>query len=299
MRSLLMQEVLDHLQTIGRPARNIIFVEPRSDGSGTDEQEALAAYFHDRFGMKVLHTDPQQLRLDKGEVYCGDMVVDLAYRDFSVSELLKLAAAGADVAPMRALFEQNRIISSITAELDQKSCWEVLTDPAVTHRYFSADERQIFRRHILWTRIVADRKSLLPDGQTGDLLEYARREHEYLVLKPNRSFGGHGVLIGHAMTRPEWDAAIERALRDAKDGERWVVQQLAGIPVYEFPVVGPDGKLHVEPFHTVMGFAPTKDGLAILGRASQKQVVNVAQRGGMCAVVVGHPVGGFHGPGRG
>ncbi len=72
-----------------------------------------------------------------------------------------------------------------------------------------------------------------------------------------------------------------------------------GIPVQEFPVVGPDGRLHVEPFHIVMGFAPTKDGLAILGRASQKQVVNVAQRGGMCAVVVGHPVRGFHGPGRG
>jgi hypothetical protein len=295
IRDLLMQEVLDHLQAIGRPARTILFVEPPSDGTGTDEQEALAQHFHDRFGLSVRHADPGELALDRGEVSCRGAIVDLAYRDYSVNDLLRLASEGVDVEPMRALFQQNRMISSITAELDQKSCWEVLTDPTATHDHFTADERQVFRRHILWTRLVADRRTLLPDGREGDLLAFARREHDRLVLKPNRSFGGQGVLLGHAMTAAEWDSAVEIAL---KDRERWVFQQLAGIPVYEFPVVGPDGRLHMEPFHTVMGFAPTKDGLAVLGRASQKQVVNVAQRGGMCAIVIGHPPGGLIGPGN-
>ena len=95
------------------------------------------------------------------------------------------------------------------------------------------------------------------------------------------AFGGEGVVIGPSVTQEEWDAAVARALADE---EPWVVQQLASIPVNEFPVLGPDGKTHLEPFYTVMGFAATKYGLAILGRASQKQVVNVAQRGGMCAV---------------
>jgi len=53
----------------------------------------------------------------------------------------------------------------------------------------------------------------------------------------------------------------------------------------------------VEPFYTVMGFAPTKYGVGVLGRASQKQVVNVAQRGGMCAVLIGKPSGRLSGPG--
>ena len=75
------------------------------------------------------------------------------------------------------------------------------------------------------------------------------------------------------------------------------ISGLAAIPVSEFPVVGPDGKVNFEPFYTVMGFAPTKNGLAILGRASQKQVVNVAQRGGMCAVMTGHPPSRLLGPG--
>ena len=81
------------------------------------------------------------------------------------------------------------------------------------------------------------------------------------------------------------------------DADRWVVQQLASIPVCEFPVLAPDGSVHQEPFYSVMGFAPTKDGLSILGRASQKQVVNVALRGGMCAVLVGHSPARLVGPG--
>jgi hypothetical protein len=106
------------------------------------------------------------------------------------------------------------------------------------------------------------------------------------VLKPNRAYGGEGVHIGPLLTPAEWESAIETAL---KDRERWVVQRLASIPVREFPVLAPDGTVHVEPFHVVLGFAPSKYGLSILGRASQKQVVNVAQRGGLCAIMTGHP----------
>jgi hypothetical protein len=45
--------------------------------------------------------------------------------------------------------------------------------------------------------------------------------------------------------------------------------------------------VHLEPFYTVMGIAPSRHGVAILGRAAQKAVVNVAQRGGIVPVVVG------------
>ncbi|HEV3164975.1 MAG TPA: hypothetical protein VGZ22_13175 [Isosphaeraceae bacterium] len=295
IRELLMQEMLDHLEALGRPAENVCFVEPKYSGTGPDEQEALAQYFHERYGTKVMHADPAELSLKGDEVYYNGDPVDLAYRDYEVRDLIALQKEGVDVEPLRALFRQNRIISSIAAEFDQKSCWEILTDHQFTQKYFNADERQVFRRHILWTRIVSDRRTILPDGQVGDLLEFVRREHETLVLKPNRSYGGVGVLIGLSMTESEWGTAIDRALADPE--ERWVVQQLASIPVNEFPVITPDGHVHSEPFYTVMGFAATKYGLAILGRASQKQVVNVAQRGGMCGVMIGHPPGRLLGPG--
>jgi hypothetical protein len=292
IRALLMQDVMEHLEAVGRPARHICFVEFKYAGSGPAEKALLARYYHERFGLKVTHADPGELTYQDGEVcYEGDPV-DLVYRDFEVRDLLELEQNGVNVEPLRILFKQNRVISSITAEVDQKSCWEVLSDPRFTQQYFSADERQVFRRHILWTRVLSERRTLLPDGQAGDLLTYARRERESLVLKPNRSYGGKGVVIGHGLSSEEWDAAIDHAV---KDPDRWVVQQLASIPVSEFPVLAPDGKVHIEPFYTVMGFAATRYGVSVLGRASQKQVVNVAQRGGMCAVLTGRIDGRFHG----
>ena len=114
-----------------------------------------------------------------------------------------------------------------------------------------------------------------------------------LVLKPNRSYGGDRVVIGPAVDQAAWQAEVDRALADP---QAWVVQRVASLPVHEFPVVDDDGGVHIEPFYTVMGFAPTKYGLAIMGRASQKQVVNVAQRGGMCGILVGRPPARLIGP---
>jgi hypothetical protein len=287
-RELLFAEISQQLAATGRRDHCICFVEPKYEGEGIDEQRSLVEYFRARHGWDAVHADPAELRLEKGEVRYEDHVVDLAYRDYSVLDLVDLESQGVNVEAMRQLFRENRVISSIGAELDQKSCWEVFTDAALAERYFSAEERSVFRRHILWTRLLSDRRTHLPGGDEDDLLEFARRERETLVLKPNRGYGGDGVTIGHTLSQADWERAIDSALADE---ERWVVQRLAAIPVVEFPTLGEDGTLQPEPFYTVMGFAPGATGVAILARASQRQVVNVAQRGGMCAVLQAAPTG--------
>jgi len=289
IRALLVQELLDHLEAIGRPGRTICFVEPKYSGSGPEEQDALARYIHDHFGLAVCHADPAELVLDGDEVRYDGRVIDLAYRDYGVADLLEIEEEGVDIAPMRALFAQNRIVSSIAAELDQKSCWEVFTDPVLADRHLTPDERHVAARHVPWTRLVADRRTSLPDGRAGELLPWVIRERERLVLKPNRSYGGTGVMIGAATDPGAWQAAVAAAVADPD--ERWVVQRAVALPVVEFPVVDDTGGVHAEPFYVVFGFAPSTYGIAVVGRASQRQVVNVAQRGGMCVVALGHPPG--------
>src|SRR5436190_7928261 len=94
IRELLMQAIREHLEIIGRPAKNICFVEAKYAGSGIDEQEDLARYFHDQYGLKVMHADPQELSIEGEEVtYAGD-VVDLVYRDYLVADLLLLQRIG-------------------------------------------------------------------------------------------------------------------------------------------------------------------------------------------------------------
>ena len=283
IRELLLQDLLEHLEASGRPEGQIVLVDPKYAGDGPDEPEALAAYYRERHGLSVLHADVSELRLRGDDVWYGDQRVDLAYRDASVLDLMDLADEGVDVAPMRALLRQNRVVSSITAELDQKSCFEVFTDPELAKRFLTVEEWQVMRRHVLWTRLVSARRTLSPTGERIDLLEYMRKERESLVLKPNRSYGGEGVLVGPTATQGEWESAIDRVLID---DDRWVVQQVAPIPVKSFHILDDAGRLQVEPFYIVMGFAPTRYGVALVTRASQRPVVNVAQQGGMCAVMV-------------
>jgi hypothetical protein len=282
-RVLLLRELVEHLEILGRPGGTICLVEPKYELEGIDEQRRLVEYYGDRHGVRMLHADPSELRMKSDEVYCGDCRVDLVYRDYGVLDLVELATEGWDPEPMRRLFRENRVVSSISAELDCKSCFEVLTDPVLSERYYSEEERRVFHHHVLWTRVVGERRTVLPGGESGDLLEFARREREWLVLKPSRGYGGEGVLLGQMVGDSEWTGALDAALADE---ELWVVQRLAQIPVVEVPTLTPDGGLRPEAFYYVTGLASGDEGIAVLVRASQRQVVNVAQRGGMAAVML-------------
>jgi hypothetical protein len=282
-RELLLAALERHLSAVGRPGGTICLVEPKYEEEGIDEQRRLVEYFERVHQRTVLHADPKELRLRGDEVFLDDNRVDLVYRDYSVLDLAELEAEGSDVRAMRRLFRENRVLSSIGGELDHKACWELFTDPALAARHFTAEECRVFQRHVLWTRVVADRHTQLPGGAEGDLLEYARREREILVLKPSRGYGGEGVLLGQTVPQSAWEAALDAALADT---ELWVIQRLGQIPVVEVPTLTEEGALEPATFYHVMGFVSGPEGLATLARASQRQVVNVAQRGGMCAVML-------------
>lgn len=282
LRDLFILELMDHVEAIGRKGRTICLVDPKYVGEGPNELETLTHYYRDR-GYDVYHADPCELILRSNEVYFEGHMIDVVYRDYEVRDLAEMEKQGENVRPIKHLFRQNQVVSSMAGDFDHKSCFEVFTDPRFS-QYFNVDERQVFRRHVLWTRVLRDGRTTDPTGETVDLLEFVRRNREILVIKPNRSYGGENVLIGPSVTDGEWEDAIERGL---KEPGAWVAQRLARITVHEFPVIGPDGEVTSAPFYVVVGLAPTKYGVAVLGRASQKQVVNVAQRGGMLAVLVG------------
>jgi hypothetical protein len=287
-RELLRAELAAQLEAVGRPGGTVCFVEPKYELEGIDEQRRLVEYLRDRHGMTTLHADPCELRMKDAEVYYEDVRVDLVYRDYSVLDLVELEREGVDVTPMRTLFRENRVVSSIGAELDHKACWEILTDPEISARHFDEASRRCFQRHVLWTRVLAERRTTLPAGTSGDLLAFARQARETLVLKPSRGYGGDGVVIGQTLSAEAWDQALDAALADP---ELWVIQSLAHIPVLEVPTLSEDGSLQPEMYYHVMGYASGPEGLAILARASQRQVVNVAQRGGMAGVMVAEGAG--------
>ena len=287
-RDLFVQVLIDHARAIGRASCNICFVDAKYVHDGPDEQSVLSGFLAARHGLTITHADPRELRVEGDEVFHGDVRIDVAYRDYELRELADLERElGHPLDAMRLLFRQNRVVSSLAGDFDHKSCFEILTDPALAEEFYSAEECRLFRRHVLWTRVVGERRTSLPHGDEGNLLDYARAHREQLVLKPNRLYGGTGVALGAATEAGEWEKLLQDAVTVADDPERsWVVQAAARLPIYEFPVAGPGGRMFGEPFYTVMGFAATEHGLGILCRVSQKQVVNVAQRGGLAAIFV-------------
>ncbi len=82
----------------------------------------------------------------------------------------------------------------------------------------------------------------------------------------------------------EQDPTIRLQL--GEDIRELLLQETANIPVKSFHVLDDKGGLQVQPFNVVMGIAPSHYGVAMLVRASQGSVVNIAQQGGMCAVMV-------------
>lgn len=291
LRDTFMQEMLDHAEAVGRQGRVVCFIDPKYAGDGTNEQETLMKFYQAR-GIEVYHADPEELYVRNNEVYYENHLIDVAYRDYEVRDLAEMEQDGMNVRPMKHLFRQNQMVSSMAGEFDHKSCFEIFTDPQYA-QHFTMDERNMFRRHVLWTRVLRDTRTADSMGELADLLEFVRDNREILVIKPNRSYGGEDVLIGPSISQGDWEKAIERAVSEPGN---WVTQRLARIPVYEFPVVAEDGSVQTTPFYVVYGMAPTKYGLAILGRASQKQVVNVAQKGGMLAVLVGQHKHQIHAP---
>ena len=234
----------------------------------------LAEYYRHRHGLTIVHADPAELYIEGEEVYYDGCRVDIAYRDYEIRDLAELERVdGVNLDPLRLLFRQNRMISSLAGDFDHKSCWELLTDNQLTQKYFTAEERQVFRRHILWTRLLFERETTLPDGDTDALIPFVRapsrhagvQTESFLRRRPSGDRSGRrpGCLAGRGRSGVGRSAGLGGA-------------RVASLPVHEFPVVDDNGGVHIEPFYTVMGFAPSKYGLAIMGRASQKQVVNVA-----------------------
>ena len=162
-RELFVQALIEHAESIARPLKTLAFVEPKYERSGPDEQRVLAGFIESKYGIAVVHVDPRELALDAREVRAQGRVVDLVYRDYEVRDLIALERTGIDMAPMRRLFAENRVVSSIAGDFDHKSCWELLTDSTLAQRHFSPEECRLFDKHVLWTRVLRQRRTLTWD----------------------------------------------------------------------------------------------------------------------------------------
>jgi len=274
-RRLLIEELMAVAKRLGRRVRRIALLENADYTTGTDEFGQLAHAFSQQ-GLEAVVADPRDCRVSRGRLLAKGLEIDLIYRDCELSEFIELEAAGHRLPAMRCAIREGRLISGILWEFDQKSSWELFTDPTYS-RFFTLAQRRLFHQHVPWTRLVRDAVVTNPRGQRVDLIAHIRRHQHRLVLKPNTLYGGQGVVIGKRVTRSIWEQTLAKALRGPT---RYVAQQLARIETLRFPMIDGRGVREVER-SVVSGFFVNSSSVGLVGRFSSDPVVNVSRGGGL------------------
>ena len=228
-------------------------------------------------GVPTVIADPRELRFDGHRLVTHGKKIDLVYRRVLINDIV---AKPAECAALVKAYTANAVCVANTFRCKiphVKAFFAVLTDEQ-NGALFSHDERELIRRHIPWTRVVADVKTA-HYGQTIELLAFIAKERENLVLKPSDEYGGSGVTLGWETEEAGWDAAIGRAL-SAKNGA-WIVQERIPIRREIFPYIADVGRVDYRDM--LVDFAPYLFRGKVCGfltRLSATGLANVTSGGG-------------------
>lgn len=278
LRDLVLRALRAHAARAATPGA-IAVLEDTTDRGGITEYPALAEHFRRR-GVDAVHGDLRDLDAAGGELWLRGRRVGVVLRNFELRDLVAIERRAGRLPAVREAFGRDRIVSAVAGDFDHKSLWEVLADPA-----FPAAGAAEVSRHLPWTRLVFPRRTSLPGGQTGDLLEHARRHREQLVLKPNRACGGMGVTLGASVTQATWERTLDRAESDRREG--WVVQ--AAIPATRkyLPLLHRTRGPVLEETFVNYGVLVAGDGAGLIGRVCARPIVNVSRGGAQMAMFLG------------
>ena len=268
--------VMSYLDWGGSSAKPQIAIVDWNDVPTVNEFEILQERF-ERMGIPTLIADPRELEWDGKSLAARDIKIDLVYRRVLINDIV---AKPAECSALVKAYSSNAVCvaNNFRCKIPHvKAFFAVLTDEQ-NGSLFSHTERELIRKHIPWTRVVAD-VGTAHYGQSIDLLAFIRKERENLVLKPSDEYGGSGVTLGWETGEADWDIAIERAL-SAKNGV-WIIQERIPIRREIFPYIADLGKVDYRDM--LVDFAPYLFRGKLCGfltRLSATGLANVTSGGG-------------------
>ncbi len=214
--------------------------------------------------------------IQDGVLRHGEFAIDVVYKRLLVNEYLpEMDAHPALVEAYRA--RAICMVNSFRSKLvHKKTLFALLTDENYNH-LFSSAELEVIRGHVPWTRRVRNEYTSL-DGKQIDVLDYARRNRDNLVLKPNDDYGGSGIWIGWNSEQDAWEDAIGQALANGD----YLIQQRVRTARELFPALGSDGKIHfAEQLVDLDPLLFNGRVRSAFTRLSSSELANVSSGGGM------------------
>ncbi len=246
------------------------------------ELEALKSHF-ERKGYKTVTADPRDLRYKSGKLYFGNFKIDLIYRRVAFPEIVQRLEDVTDLIKAyrdRAVCIVNPLRSFLASS---KAALSLLSNPAYD-QFFSGRESELKHAHIPWTRRIVDAENFY-GGAKSYLIDFLKDEKDSLVLKPAEGMGGRNVMIGPETTDGDWNAAIDKAIK-----ENWVIQQYAAAPKITVPTI----------INQKVDFAYKKMSSSVFicdgkfsggaSRVSDESVINLARGGGLLPMIAAEEV---------
>ena len=236
-------------------------------------------YFRDN-NVEALICSPDELVYADGRLAArtgaGLTPIDLVYKRVLTSEFLIHYGDEVFDHPLVRAYADGKVclVNSFRAKLlHKKSIFALLTADELQGE-FSADERAAIARHVPWTRLVRPGESTYA-GARIDLIDFARKNQDRLLLKPNDEYGGKGIIVGWETSAADW----EQGLRDALQSP-FVVQERVEIAYEDYPALV-DGQLRIG--RRLVDTDPFLFGTAVHGsltRLSTVTLLNVTAGGG-------------------
>ncbi len=252
-----------------------------------NEFEIIQARF-ESLGAPTLVCEPHELEFEGKHLRARGKKIDLVYRRVLINDII---ARPVECDALLQAYKAGAVCvaNTLRCKIPHKKAFFALLTDERNAALFSAAEQEIIRRHIPWTRAVADTRTSR-EGQKIELLKYIREHRENFVLKPNDEYGGTGVTLGWENDVASWDAAIQKAVNAPRGS--WIAQEKIEIRREVFPyyqaatgVVFRDMLVDSAPFL----FRGKLSGF--LTRLSATGLANVTSGGGQVPVFVARPKG--------
>lgn len=227
---------------IERP--NVAIVDFKESGTLVEFEEFKKAYI--RKGYNAVIADPRELKYINGNLYYGDLKIDLVYRRIVTRELIDRNEEIQDfinaykdgafclIGPVKSQIMHNKIIFKILHDED-------------TQKIFTKEEVKFIKEHIPYTQEFRGNK---------EVYEEVLNNKDKYIIKPMDLYASKGVYAGRDFTESQWKEKLDLCWN------RDYLYQEFCVPYRRDFVEFKDGKVNVSKFGHITGLFMYNEKLA-------------------------------------
>lgn len=256
----------------------LCLVNFRDIGGNHAETEVIRDYFVEN-GVEANIVDTRDLELKNGRLYTGSIKYSIIIRTLRAEFFMRFPRDIKDF--ITGVTNKSAcMLNSFRATIgSHKTIHSFLSNP-LNHNYFTESEIKYINKYIPWTRRLDETVTLSREGDEVTLKSYVLLNREKLVLKPSEGAGGFKVMVGKTTPELKWKETFEENFGDPN----WIIQEYMDIPTLKIPVIKKNKIVIENKFFNLSPYCIGGKYAGILGRVSDKDVINVSAGGGVMPI---------------